>query len=362
MRFSIQLVGAAALLAFGMAEQAKARGFGGARGGRYVGPRGGTVTAGRAGGVAVGPYGGVHAGGARGVRVTTPTGRTYTSGSRGRATVGPYGGVRAYGAHGRVATGPYGGVAAGRRVGVAARPYGGVAVRGARGVTYGHATRYYGAGYIGNRAAVVRRGYYGGMFTTGWYGIHTRAWRPARWVVPNFWVAPAWPAVSVFCGIPAQPILYDYGSNVVIENNYVYVNGDEVASAEDYAGQAEKIAARGRRIKPGEDDAWQPLGVFGLIQGEEKEAQNIFQLAVNKARVVRGNYYNAIADENLPVYGSVNRKSQRIAWSIGKKKKVVYETGLDNLTKDQTPVLVHYGKKRTQQMLLVRLDKPEKEK
>ncbi len=361
MRFSLQVIGAAALLAFGMAEQVGARGFGGARGGHYVGPRGTTVTAGRRGGVAVGPYGGVHAGGVRGARVTTPTGRTYATGSRGRVPVGPYGGVRTYGAHGRVATGPYGGVAAGRRGGVAVRPYpyGGVAVRGGRGVVVGHATRYYGPRYIGNRAAVIRRGYYGPIFTPGWYRAYPRAWRPARWIVPNIWVAPAWPAVAVFCGITAPPILYDYGSTVVIENNYVYADGDQVASAEDYAGKAETIAARGRRVEPAEDDAWQPLGVFGLIQGEETVAQNIFELAVNKRRIVRGNYYNAVADETLPVYGSVNRKSQRVAWSIGKRKNVVYETGLDNLTKEQTTVLVHYGKKRTQQMILVRLDKPK---
>jgi hypothetical protein len=370
MKFTLQVIGATALLAFGIAEQGQGRGFGGARGGgyagargaayggsrggTYVGPRGTRVTAGSRGGVAVGPYGGVHAGGARGARVTTPSGRTYSTGSRGRATVGPYGGVRASGARGAAAVGPYGGAAVGRR--------GGVAVGGARGVAVGHATRYYSPATFRSRAAVVRGGYYGGYFTPGWYGVHRAAWRPARWVVPNVWFAPPWPTVSVFCGITAPPIDYDYGSNVVIENNYVYLNGDEIASAEAYAAKAEKSAARGRRVKPEEDDDWQPLGVFGLIQGEEKVAQNIFQLAVNKDRLVRGNYYNAVADENTPVYGSVNLKSQRVSWSIGKKKDIVFEAGLDNLTQEETPVLVHYGKESTQQMMLVRLEKPKDQK
>ena len=36
----------------------------------------------------------------------------------------------------------------------------------------------------------------------------------------------------------------------------------------------------------------------------------------------------------------------------------VFETGIYNLTKDETPVLVHFGKERTQQWLLVRMQKP----
>ena len=71
---------------------------------------------------------------------------------------------------------------------------------------------------------------------------------------------------------------------------------------------------------------------------------------------MRGNYYDALADTTLPVYGSVNAKTQKVAWSIGDKKRIVYEAGLNNLTRDETTVLVHYGKERTQQMVLLRLE------
>ena len=93
-------------------------------------------------------------------------------------------------------------------------------------------------------------------------------------------------------------------------------------------------------------------GVFGIIQGDEKIAQRIFQLAVDKAGVIRGNYYDAVADNTLPVYGSVNPKSQRAAWSIGEKKDIVFEAGLNNLTQTETAALVHYGKDRTEQVAL----------
>ncbi len=334
---------------------------GGAQGGTYVGPRGTTVQAGRAGGVAVGPLGGVHAGGARGAQVTTPGGRTYTTGSHGGMTVGPAGGVRVGGAHDAAVSGPFGTAAAGYRGGAAVGRYGGVAVGGARGVAVGHATRYVSPVALRTQATYVRGGYYHGVFTTSWYRVHPVAWRPIRWRVPNFWVAPAWPAVAVFCGITAAPILYDYGSTVVIENNYVYSNGAPVASAEQYASQAEQFVDRGRQAKPADDEEWQPLGVFGMIQGEEKTAQQIFQLATNKAGIVRGNYYDAIADNTLPVYGSVDAKTQRVAWSIGEKKSIVFEAGLQNLTQEQTTVLVHYGKERSQQMVLVRLEEAKEE-
>jgi hypothetical protein len=105
-----------------------------------------------------------------------------------------------------------------------------------------------------------------------------------------------------------------------------------------------------------------PLGVFGLVQGEEQVAEYIFQLAINREGVVRGNYYDALADNNLKVYGSLDKKTQRVAWSVGEKKEVVFEAGLNNLTQLRTTILVHYGKERTLQMMLVRIEQPAEKK
>src|SRR5262249_35774402 len=138
----------------------------------------------------------------------------------------------------------------------------------------------------------------------------------------------------------------------------VAATGRPLAGAEQYAQRATGFAGRGRQAQPAGNEEWQPLGGFGMIQGEEKVAQHIFQLAVNKDGVIRGNYYDAVADNTLPVYGSVDRTTQRTAWSIGEKKDIVFETGLNNLTQEQTTLLVHYGKERTQQMVLVRLEQP----
>jgi hypothetical protein len=393
MKRSISLLTAAALLVLGFQAAAHARGFGaarrgvavgprggaatgharggvatgpfggvqagGSRGGTYVSPRGTTVQHGSAGGVSRGPLGGVHAGGAQGTRVTTPRGRTYTHGSAGSVGVGPVGGVHARGASGTSVRGPLGGAAVGHRGSVAVGPYGGVA--GGRTAVVGHRTTYVSPNTLRATAHVVRSPHYA-VFTPTWYRTHSVAWVAPRWVGRSYWVTPAWPAVSVYCGITAPPIVYDYGSTVVIENNNVYVNGEQVASAQQYADQALQYVNRGREAKPAGTEEWQALGVFGMIQGEEKTAQHIFQLAIDKAGVVRGNYYNAVADNTLPVYGSVDAKSQRVAWSIGDKKDIVFEAGLNNLTQEQTPVLVHYGKERTEQMILVRLEEPKEKK
>jgi uncharacterized protein (TIGR03000 family) len=60
-------------------------------------------------------------------------------------------------------------------------------------------------------------------------------------------------------------------------------------------------------------------------------------------------------DSTTPVYGSVDKKTQRAAWTIGEKKTPLFDAGLVNLTKDETAVLVHFGPDKTQQWLLVRI-------
>lgn len=319
----------------------------GSRTGTVVTPGGSTVRYGGAEATRTTP-GGLTAGRAvGGVQVTTPGGRTATRVGEAGGVRGPAGAAGAY--RGGAVVGPYGGVAAGA---------GGVAV-GPGGVAAKHSTFYTSSSYLNTRGVAVRGGYayHTAYFTPQWYGVHRAAWVPTRWWGGRgVWFAPAWGVVAGYCGLPAVPITYDYGTTVVYQNDVVYVNGDQLATADAYAIQAATIADLGREAKPPADDEWQPLGVFGLVQGEETIANNLFELAVNKAGTIRGNYYDALADNNLPVYGSVDRTTQRAAWSVGDKKEVVYEAGLYNLTQPQCTVLIHYGKEKTRQMILVRLE------
>ena len=67
-----------------------------------------------------------------------------------------------------------------------------------------------------------------------------------------------------------------------------------------------------------------------------------------------------MTDTSETVYGSVDKKTQRAAWTVGDKKTPVYEAGVANLTKDETTMMVHFGKDRSQQFTLVRIEQEEK--
>jgi hypothetical protein len=294
------------------------------------------------GGVAVGPQGAV----AGGTRVGTATG-----------AAGTVSGV----SHGAAAVGPYGAVAGGGRAGVAVGP-GGVAVGGSRTVAgrSAYGTYYASRTTLAATGGVVRTnfGYYN-TFRPGWYAQYPGAWFAAGWTAARIWSAPAWGAVATYGGYPAEPVYYDYGETVVYSGDTVTVNQTEVPAAQ-FDQQATDLAATGAPAKdePKPDD-FQPLGVFAMVGEGEEKSTNIFQLAVSKGGLIRGNYYNALTDTDEPVYGSVDPKTQRAAWTVADRKTPVYEAGVANLTKDETTMLVHFNKDKRQQFTLVRLQQPD---
>jgi len=312
----------------------------GSRGGVTVGSGpGGSFSSAHRGGVAVGPHGAV-AGGGR-VGTATGPGGTVSGATRGAAAVGPYG-AAAY--RGGVAVGPAGAV--GGRTAVA---------RGAGGTYYASRTA------LATTGGAVRSGFrYYGTFTPGWYARYPGAWAVAGWTAARVWSAPAWGSVATYCGYPAEPVYYDYGSNVVYQGDTVYMDGNPAYTAEAYTQQAADLAAAGKAASaPAGADDWQPLGVFALVQGEETTSSNVFQLAVSKDGVIRGNYYNALTDTTETVYGSVNQQTKRAAWTVGDRKAPVFDTGIANLTRDETTVLVHSGTGEPRQLTLVRVKQPE---
>jgi len=231
-------------------------------------------------------------------------------------------------------------------------------VYGANGA---HSTAYWSHGSMADRAGYVRNGFgYYGCFRPGWYTHHPAAWFAAGWAAGAAWATPNYAALCGYWGWPETetPPDYDYGSTVIYNGDNVYVNGQDQGTPQQFAEQATNIAAQGQTADPPPTEDWKPIGVFALVQGSETSSNNIFQLAVNKDGIVRGNYYDGLTDASTPVYGSVDKKSQRVAWTIGKNKDRVYESGVYNLTQDQSPCLVHLGTAKTNQMLLVRMQQP----
>jgi uncharacterized protein (TIGR03000 family) len=231
---------------------------------------------------------------------------------------------------------------------------------GARGfVGAGHFTTAYSSGVLDARGAAVRSGFYHyGAFNAGWWGVHAGAWRPYGWDAARFWGWATWPLLANwFAWTAIQPIPYDYGTNIVYQGDQVYIDNQPGPTAAVYYQQAADLADSAPVAPPPDkkEDEWQPLGVFSLVQGDQSDTNAVFQLAVNKAGIIRGNYCNVLTNSTLPVRGAVDKKTQRASWIVGDQKTTVYDTGIDNLTKDESPLLIHFGKERTQQWLLVRV-------
>lgn len=190
---------------------------------------------------------------------------------------------------------------------------------------------------------------------------------------------------------------YDYGDNITYDDNgNVDYGYNAVCSASDYYEQAQTLAGTSNFDSQGNfgDSAaplsappdpsstpsaaaaaeeqktqssskgvvssgdWKPFGVYSLVQGGQSNSTTIFQIASNKAGLIRGNYYNLLTNETQPIKGAVDKKIMRACWTVGNDKNVVYDTGVANLLKEQSPILIHFNKDKTEQWSLVRLKNP----
>jgi hypothetical protein len=307
-------------------------------------------------GAVEGPRGGA----AGGTAVTGPGGTTVARGGAvgpqggaavGRAAVGPAGAGVARGA----VRGPAGGVAGGT---VARGPEGGIAARGAAvgpgGAAVGFRRVSPSERYL--HASAVRRDFNAWeLYTPGWYAAHPGAWAIAG-LTTAAWRYATWGALGTWFGAAWAPMYYDYGNTIVYQDGDVYMDGEDVGTTQQYYQQAASIAATA--VVPAADQQWLPLGVFAMTRDDQSQSNLIIQLAVNKQGILRGNYTDTANDKTLPIQGAVDRQTQRVAWTIGDNTTNVLETGLYNLTKDEAPLLVHFGKDRTEQWLLVRLEQP----
>jgi hypothetical protein len=178
----------------------------------------------------------------------------------------------------------------------------------------------------------------------------------------NWWAWATWGSIANW--LPwdwNQPIYYEYGDNVYYEGDTVYYGDQPIATADEYAQQAEAIATSIPNVTPAEDD-WMPLGVFAVTpdgQPSGVDPTMFLQLTVSKQGIIAGTFQNTATGKVQSIEGMVDEQTQRAAWTAEGQSRPLMETGLGNLTKDTASALVHFADGTTQQWLLVRLNQPD---
>ena len=181
------------------------------------------------------------------------------------------------------------------------------------------------------------------------------------WAITRPYAWATWGSVGSWCGYSSEPTAYSYGENVYYDNGQVYYGDQPVATADEYAEQAEAIAAS---VPMGGTDKgeWLPLGVFALTQDGQASGDQpsiYMQLAINKQGVITGTLKNTLANKTQQLEGMADKMSQRVAWVASGQERPIAETGLSNLTQDTAPVLIHFADGQTQQWLMVRIPEPK---
>ena len=215
-----------------------------------------------------------------------------------------------------------------------------------------------------------------------WWGrhppVHPPVWhyrhRPERYPESYWWRTPRWSVVVGWAPQWAEwsePIYYDYGTggNVTYEDNRVYINGENVGTIDDYRNSAVELAAPSLPLSHADQTTvtsseWLGLGTFALVVDGDTtvDPEHCFalQLAVNRDGIVSGEFMDpSVADQTFTVQGQVDPETQRVAFTITGLDDYVFETGIYNLTQDQTSLLVHDGEEEMHGYLLVRLEEPQ---
>ena len=107
------------------------------------------------------------------------------------------------------------------------------------------------------------------------------------------------------------------------------------------------------------EEKWEPLGVYSLVEPGQKDSTTLFQLAINKDGIVRGNYMNQITNEKAQVQGALDKKTGQISWYVGSNPTTMFETNLSEIAKKNSKIVVQFGADSTQQMALIRLPAPK---
>lgn len=188
------------------------------------------------------------------------------------------------------------------------------------------------------------------LFTPAWYAQHPQAWQYTHphadaWAAATLTTATAWIAGATAAGTGSSGSSGDTGEGAT----------DEAASEEtDEASTATEVGttAAAPAVDPSQ---WLSLGVFAVAPQGQSDANQIVQLAVDKKGIVQGTFFDAITGADQSLAGAVEPTSYNVTFSVGSAKEVVFRTTIENLTREQAPLVLTFGDGRQQQWTSVRL-------
>ena len=265
------------------------------------------------------------------------------------------------------------------------------------GLGHGYQTARMSNVSLANQGRLVRNNFNNwNAFHGNWWANHPGGWYHHWWNDYWPWRWSSWGEWGGWWGIGGgiMPIYYDYGDTITYDDSgYVDYGNSPVCTQSDYYQQSYDLANSGEGDNWGDsagvspapappvpngssavqgdptiyskdakkDVDWKPFGVYSLVQGGQNNSTTLFQICSNRKGQIRGNYYNALTNETKPIQGAVDQKIMRACWTVGDNKTVVYDTGVANLLKPESPVLIHFGKDSTQQWTLIRMKNPNAE-
>lgn len=168
----------------------------------------------------------------------------------------------------------------------------------------------------------------------------------------NFWRGAAWGAAAGWLGYGwSEPYYYEGGYSVPVtssgEGSYIYSQSDQSTAIPPQTAPAQGQTSSN----------WLPLGVYALKTSENSGADTkmYLQLALGKDGTLAGSYFNSSTNQVNPVSGIVDKASQRAVWQMSDVDGApIFDTGLYNLTKDNTTVNVTFSDGSVQTWFMVK--------
>lgn len=177
---------------------------------------------------------------------------------------------------------------------------------------------------------------YSWFVVTPWTQV--TVWLPWRWETSIYYFHDDYGRVYYTTNLESEYLI------PVNRSSILYVNAISLANSSRYFSNNQSD--------------WLPLGTFGIFTEENisEMPQEYVSLAISKDGAVTGAYVNVEDNQPIQIEGAIDEDSQRIAWKLVGRNWPVMETGLYNLTKPESTILIHLFGGRKQVGVIVQAE------